>query len=1147
MSIHLLIRELAEKNVHLAVAGETELTVTGGQQQLTADLLAAIRQHKSEILNWLRSRNSEQQPIRKNRVLPAVVPLSDAQQRLWILDKLQGGSAEYHMPLAFSVSGKLDIPRLNQVFYSIIERHAVLRTVYDSVNGEACQRVLAVEQCDFRVEVNDFSGIDANQQTMLVQQSLIEAASRPFDLSRDLMLRVLVLQQSLTEAVVLITMHHIASDGWSVAVLLKEFLALYQAEQLHSVNPLPPLELQYADYAIWQRQQEISVASRDYWQQQLTGLPETHGLSLARPRTQFKAYQGALVSDKLGAASSQQLLKLAAKYQLTPFMLLHGILALLLSRHSYSHDIVIGTSVANRVQPELNDLIGFFVNTLVLRLNTEQPSLHDFIDHLRQVHRDALTYQLPFEDLVKQSQISRSSSISPLFQILMTYNSDFGVLASEQHSHFSLPGLQLKLIPSGHYQAKYDLTVEFQLNESGLQIHWLYDVAIFDEVQIRQLNQHFCQLALSVADSGGDNRALESLDMLNTGEIEQLLYGWNQTTVRYPEHLLIHQLFEQQALLQPSHIAVRFEDDSLTYQQLNEQANQLAHLIAATTPLAADTLIGIYAHRSLGMVVAILAVLKAGAAYVPLDPEYPVERLHNILLDAAIPVVLTQTDLMARLQGYTGVPLLLNGCEAVLSHMPKHNPGVAVQPNQLAYVIYTSGSTGKPKGVMIEHGALLNRILWMDHQYGATSADRVLQKTPFSFDVSVWEFVWTLSKGATLIVAKPDGHKDPAYLAELIRQEKVTKLHFVPSMLGLMLEHGGLQQCDSLRQVFCSGEALISNHVEAFRRQLPSVALHNLYGPTEAAIDVSYWDCAGDVTAGVPIGRPIANIQLLILDPQLCLVPDGTVGELCIGGVGLARGYLNRPELTAERFIANPYYQKSRADSSRLLYRTGDLVSRRADGNIEYHGRTDFQLKIRGFRIEPGEVEHQLTQLPGIESAVVLGRMLSGSQQLVAYVKADSWHKGMADELRLALSQRLPDYMIPSLIVHVTEWSLTVNGKLDRTALPLPDVALQPQYVAAETAVEESLLGIAAELLQLNAANISVTADFFSLGGYSLLAVKFLLQVEVKLAINLSIQDLFNMGSFRALAAKCETILQAKTLKHELAHANSDELDEVEF
>lgn len=1148
MSLHQLIRELSDKNVHLALGNEDELKVSGGQQHLSNDLLSTIRAHKPELLQWLRNISSPQQPIKKQVPQPDVLPLSFAQQRLWVLDKLQGSSAEYNIPFAFSFTGTLQITRLNEVFSIIVQRHAILRTVYEFSSGEACQRVIPAEDCRFQVQVENCFAEEHVDSLMLLQQRLKAAAAKPFDLSCDLMLRVLVLQQSPTKATVLITMHHIAADGWSVANLLKEFLALYQVEQDCRATLLPPLELQYSDYACWQREQGISAETRTYWQQQLAGAPETHGLPLARPRAQVKAYQGAVISGQVTPVACQQLLQLAATHQLTPFMLLHGIFALLVSRHSYADDIVIGTPVANRMQPELNDLIGFFINTLVLRLDTAQASLTDYFAHLRQVHRDAQTHQqMPFELLVEQSGQGRSSAVTPLFQILLTFNSDFGVTVAERDRQFSLPDCSLAVIPSGFYQAKYDLTVEFELDDSGLKVHWLYDVALFDVEQITQLNQHFCQLVQSFAAIGADNPRLTSLSMLDAAETTQLLYGWNQTAVRYPNEELVHQLFEQQVLRQPTHPAVCFAEHQLTYQQLNERANQLANYLITVMPQAPDMLIGIYAHRSIEMVVAILAVLKAGAAYVPLDPQSPVDRLVDVLQDSGITLVLTQQLLAPQLAGYAGTQLILDDSFATFRQMPTSNPALLVQPAQLAYVIYTSGSTGKPKGVMVEHQALLNRILWMQQQYGATPADRVLQKTPFTFDVSVWEFIWTLSHGATLIIAAPDGHKDPVYLTELIQREGVTKLHFVPSMLGLMLEHGGLARCDSLQQVFCSGEALLKSQVEAFRQQLPAVSLHNLYGPTEAAIDVSYWDCSNDVSAGVPIGEPIANIQLLILDQQFGLVPDGAVGELCIGGIGLARGYLNRPDLTADRFIANPYFQAGKASCSERLYRTGDLVSRRKGGWIDYHGRTDFQLKIRGFRIEAGEVEFQLQQLPGVESAVVVARSLSGSQQLVAYVKADSDQQCRVDELRLALSHRLPDYMVPSLIIQLTDWPLTVNGKLDRKALPLPELDVSVEFLAAQTETERQLIEIAANLLQRTAADISVTADFFSLGGYSLLAVKFLLQVEAVSGIRLSMHELFNMGSFQALAAKCDVALQAAVLKQQLALVDSDELDEVVF
>ncbi|NQZ13046.1 MAG: amino acid adenylation domain-containing protein, partial [Algicola sp.] len=561
---------------------------------------------------------------------------------------------------------------------------------------------------------------------------------------------------------------------------------------------------------------------------------------------------------------------------------------------------------------------------------------------------------------------------------------------------------------------------------------------------------------------------------MSKGEIEHLLYGLNDTHVDYPEDKCIHELFEQRAADNPDNIAVWFEDQQLDYQQLNDKANQLAHYLKERLGVKPDTLVGLCTERSFEMVIGILAILKAGGAYVPLDPSYPQDRLNYMCEDAALDVVLTQSQLYPVLSGFNGTILTLDGlagtdnaqtaehfCKAYSTgNLTTAQTGLVA--SNLAYVIYTSGSTGKPKGVMVEHQALFNRIHWMHNKYGMNAHDKVLQKTPYSFDVSVWEFAWTLAYGAQLVVARPEGHKDPDYLCALIERQGITKLHFVPSMLGVILQSDGFKNCRNIEQVFCSGEALQQGHVQGFRTALPGAQLHNLYGPTEAAIDVSYWDCSGDITLGVPIGKPIDNIQLVILDSNLNVVPQGSVGELHIGGDGLARGYLNLAQLTAQTFIENPYYDAARPNSSARLYKTGDLASLRHDGEIEYQGRTDHQVKIRGLLIELGEVEHQLGGLATVDSALVMATQLNAAMQLVGYVKPvdDIDQENISQYIatvKSELGQIVPAHMVPSILMVIEQWPLTANGKVDRKALPAPDgSALQDEYVTPETETEQA-------------------------------------------------------------------------------------------
>ncbi|RYE53122.1 MAG: amino acid adenylation domain-containing protein, partial [Sphingobacteriales bacterium] len=646
-----------------------------------------------------------------------------------------------------------------------------------------------------------------------------------------------------------------------------------------------------------------------------------------------------------------------------------------------------------------------------------------------------------------------------------------------------------------------------------------YSTDLFDRSTIERFKAHLIELSRAVLAS--PTKQLCEVEFLTVEEKHQLVVEWNNTAAPYPKDKCIQELFEEQVNNNPNAVAVIFEDKELTYGELNQRANQLAHYLIQERSVKPDTLVGICVERSLEMVVGILGILKAGGAYVPLDPDYPQARLRYMLEDAKLTTVITQTYLRGKTQLSDTCSVYIDDADvqSELLNQPIDNVlpiEMGLTSDHLAYVIYTSGSTGKPKGVMIEHSALENRINWMDCQYGSSASDRVLQKTPFSFDVSVWEFVWPLVSGAAIVLAKPEGHKDPIYLSELINAQKVTKVHFVPSMLSSMLVIGDLAYGNSLRQVFCSGEALQSPHVKKFQSSYPEIQLHNLYGPTEAAIDVSYWDCAKinvDLTS-VPIGRPIQNVQLFIFDGQLKPLPQGVAGELHIGGAGLARGYLNRPDLTAEKFIANPFYDPSNPASSERLYKTGDLCRYLPDGNIEFLGRIDHQVKIRGFRIELGEIEDALTSYEFVKDSVVLAREnISGEKQLVAYIVSDkAFH--VAD-LKGHIANQLPDYMIPSAFVTLKALPLTPNGKVDRKALESIAVNFieSANHVTPRTKLEHQLAEIWSRILGIEFERIGIHDNFFDLGGHSLSLLVLKFEISKNLNVNISISDLFTSNT----------------------------------
>ncbi|KAB8172134.1 amino acid adenylation domain-containing protein, partial [Lysobacter maris] len=667
----------------------------------------------------------------------------------------------------------------------------------------------------------------------------------------------------------------------------------------------------------------------------------------------------------------------------------------------------------------------------------------------------------------------------------------------------------------------------------------------YEEATIASLSGYFvraCERLLSDVD------ASHGYSLLSAAERERL-QAFNATMRDFPRNVRIHELFEAQARKNPEAIALVFEDRSLSYRELDIQANRLAHYLRDERGVSHGDLVGICMERSLDMVVGILGALKAGAAYVPLDPGYPKQRLEHMLSDSGMTSVLVQRHLQETVLVGNGqaVPLDSPATRQALERHRSDAPSIVdAGADDLAYVIYTSGSTGLPKGVLVEHRALVNRIDWMHREYGADSGDVFLQKTPFGFDVSVWEFMWPLVAGSRLVMARPDGHKDPSYLAEVIAAERVTKLHFVPSMLSVMLESGLLGGCGTLAQVFCSGEALAPHHVRSFFDQCPWSQLHNLYGPTEAAIDVSHWNCADTEvgTANVPIGRPIQNIQLHVLGENGDCIPCGAVGELCIAGVGLARGYLNRPDLTREKFVVNPFYDDTESSSSRRMYRTGDLARWRQDGTLEFLGRIDHQVKIRGFRVELGEIEAVLATCTGVVEVTVVVREVVGDQRLVAYFT------GTADgaSLRALLGDRLPEYMIPSAFVHMEVMPLSPNGKVDRRALPDPVVAaLKGERVPPQTPREAEVLGIFAELLKLDPDSISIDSGFFDLGGHSLLLMRLQARMSEAFGVDVDIRRLYEKQSVQAIALAVDADIKGRSLAHELASLREEDVEEAEF
>ncbi|MBJ2221755.1 non-ribosomal peptide synthetase, partial [Pseudomonas sp. MF7453] len=1027
-------------------------------------------------------------------ILPAnrdeQMPLSFAQQRLWFLALMEGANTAYNIPIGLRLRGQLHVQALQRALARIVARHETLRSRF-AQHGDQAQVLIVPAEEVLPLQVQDLRRHAQPQQAL---DALIHGeASAPFDLERGPLLRGRLVVMADDHHVLLLTLHHIVSDGWSMGVLTRELMALYQAFSHGQSDPLPPLPIQYADFAVWQRlwlSGEVLHRQSSYWQQTLAGAPALLTLPTDRPRPAQQDYAGSSVEVRLDERLTAGLKALSQRHGTTLYMTLMSAWASLLARLSGQPELVIGTPVANRTRAEVEGLIGLFVNTLALRIDTGgELSTEALLARVKALTLAAQAHQdLPFEQVVEITRPPRSLAHSPLFQTLLSWQ-------DSSAPTLALGDLALEGIVENSHFAKFDLSLNLGEVQGSILGALEYAVALFDESTMRRYLGYFTRVLQAMV--ANDQAVLAHVPLVDERERKQLLVDFNATAVGYALDQTLHGMFEAQVLRTPQAVAIKAGAQQLTYAELNARANQLAHHLLALG-VQPQARVAICVERGLEMVIGLYAILKAGAAYVPLDPAYPLERIAYMLHDSAPTVVLAQGSTL----GLLGELPVVDLDQPTWQHQPITNPAVA---GVAAYVIYTSGSTGQPKGVINEHPGVVNRLLWMQDEYRLTAADTVLQKTPFSFDVSVWEFFWPLFTGARLVMARPDGHKDPEYLRQVIAAECVTTLHFVPSMLDVFLAHGDVSQAAGLVRVMCSGEALPGSLVRRFKQQLSGSQLHNLYGPTEAAVDVTAWNCAGpDVPDNTPIGKPIANTRMYVLDGQLQPVPLGVVGELFIAGVQVARGYLNRAELTAERFLDDPF-------TPGRMYRTGDVGRYLPNGNLEYLGRNDDQVKIRGLRIELGEIQARLTEHPAVQEAAVIAR----EQRLIAY------YTGVPSEienLRAHLLLHLPEFMVPASFVHLEALPLSPNGKLDRKALPAPglEALVAREYEAPLGDTEITLAALWAELL--NVERVGRHDNFFELGGHSLLAVSLMGRMR-GLGLSTDVKVLFGQPTLSALAA----------------------------
>ena len=1041
-----------------------------------------------------------------------VFPASFAQQRLWFLNQLAPGNPFYNVSTALCLTGSLDLRSLEQTFNEIVQRHETLRTTFAMFEGELVQIIAPI--LTVSLPTIDLQNLSQNQQETAALQLATDAAQRPFDLAAGPLFKVTLLQLSETEHILLLNLHHIVADGWSIGVLIRELGMLYTAFVKNERSHLPALPVQYADFAEWQHQWlqgEVLETQLAYWRQQLNGITALN-LPTDRQRPAVPSYRGAKQLIALSPALTASLKSLSQQESATLFITLLAAFQTLLYRYTGQVDIAVGTPIANRNQSEIEALIGFFVNSLVLRADlSENPTFRELLHRVKNVAIAAYAHQdLPFEKLVEELHPDRELSRNPLFQVSFS-------LQNTPVAALELPGIALRAIDFDAGTAKLDLECHLWEDAGSIQGQFVYSTDLFDSATIARMAGHFQTLLEAIV--ANSQQHLSDLALLTAPEYQQLLIDWNDTQRDYPQNQCFHQLFEERVALTPDAVAAVFENQQLTYRQLNSRANQLAHYLQQLGA-APEVLVGLCVERSLDAIVGLLGIIKAGAAYLPLDPTYPQERLNFMLEDAQVSILVTQQHLVKKLiqpesSGVFSI-VCLDSDREIIAQQSSQNPTTNIIAQNLAYVIYTSGSTGKPKGVLIEHRGLYNLALAQIEAFNLNSNHRILQFASLSFDASIFEIVMALGTGATLYCALKESLLPGQTLIQFLQDNAITHATFPPSLLAVLPN----AELPALQTIVCAGESCSPDVV---KRWASGRRFFNAYGPTEATV----WSSLAEIGDSLrdsfasrqkpPIGRPIANTQLYILDENLQPVPVGIPGELYIGGSGLARGYLNRPELTAQRFIANPFSQKA----GERIYKTGDLARYFPDGNIEFLGRTDEQVKIRGYRIELGEIEALLIQHPAVKEIVVVAEdNLSGNKRLVAYVVPNQNQTPNPVGLRNFLKEKLPNYMIPNAFVAMDFLPLTPNGKIDRLRLRAPgnltSNSIDQSCIAPRTPTESTLAQIWGQIL--HAERVGVRDNFFDLGGDSLLAIRLINEINQQFERELPLSALFLNPTIEGLA-----------------------------
>ena len=1113
----------------MAPDGESERDVHAGPiDQRLANLSASQRALLERRLLDRRTATAPSKRITR-REGDGPVPLSYAQELLWLLSQVFDGGVAYNAPGAFQLEGPLDLDVLGRAFEALTERHEILRTTYSVIDGRPMQTVGAVAP----VEINriDLRGRTADEQHAEAQRILKQESRFAFDLVNGPVIRPTVIRLADDEHILMLNMHHVATDGYSRGVLYRDLTALYEAFAEGRPSPLPPLHIQYADYSVWHRNwldSGVADAQIEYWKRKLARAPSRLDLPTDFPRPPIRSWVGDNMSLMFDLSTRQALHAAARQGDATLFVALLATFATLLSRYSGQDDIVIGTPFAGRNRTELESMVGYFINPLALRIDLSgDPTFTELLGRAKEATLEAFAHaDVPYESVVREVNPERDLSQTPVFQAMVVLHNPAW---QTERPKFEPPGIRCAEISHEKGWAKFDLLLGMSERTTGLNTTWEYSTELFKPATVQRMTEHFRALAESAGSS--PDRRLSRLSMLSEAERAKVLVSWNAHPEPLPQRESIKELFEEQVLRTPSAPAISFDGEQLSFDELNRRANRIAWLLREQG-VGPGTFVGILMEKSLDLVPAVLGVVKAGGAYIPLDPLYPADRIEFMVADAQPKLLLTQVKQLGRSFDDAGRRMAVDAPGA-LDGFSEENPPTVAGGDDLAYVIYTSGSTGRPKGAMIANRSLASAYFAYERAYRLRELTAHAQMASFSFDVFTGDLIRSLLAGAKLVLCPIETVIDPAALHDLMLAEGIDGAEFVPATASLLFEYAEREgkTLEHMRLVVVSSEAW-RNDKYAFFKGLcgPQTRLINAYGLTEATIDSTWFEPSAETALVpgryVPIGRPLDNTRVYILDSAFEPEPIGIPGELFVGGVAVARGYLNRPELTAEKFVPDPFSSEPGA----LLYRTGDLARWLPDGTIDFLGRTDRQIKIRGFRIEPGEIEAVLERLPAIRAAAVVGRRdPRGETRLVAYLDADSWPE--PSDLRTFLSEHVPHYMIPSAYARVDELPLTPNGKIDLDALPDPvweAAGAAEEFVVPRTETERRVAGVWSSVLSVE--EIGINDNFFALGGHSLLAMKVMSRLRDELGVTLTLRTIFDAPSVLELAAEVDRAEVAVTV-----------------